>query len=332
MTQYSPERVGCRADWWKHDGNPVLGRPGGFYFDNHVLRLGDTYRMYFSWRDHYSIAMTESPDGLTWSEPTIVLPPRPETGWEDDINRPTLAYRDGVFHMWYSGQTSGETYSSDDYTQVYLEASMNSKGTSDIGYATSLDGITWERRDEPVLRPSEPWEQQSLMCPTVLWDEEVGLFRLWYSGGGWFEPDHIGAATSPDGVTWTKLSADPVFQGDPEVLWEQARVAGAHVVHLDGWYYLFYIGYEDLFKARICLARSRDGVSGWERHPENPIISAGLPGSWECESIYKPFVLYDEDEDLWTMWYNARSGTTERIGVAYRRGRDLGFPPAHEGR
>lgn len=325
MTSYDPQRVGCRDGWWKHDGNPVLGGEGGFYFDNHVVKVDGTYRMFFSWRDHYSIALSESTDGITWSEPLIVLPPRPESGWEEDINRPTIDYRDGIYHMWYSGQTSGASYTSDDYTEVYLEASQNSTGTSAIGYATSADGITWERRAEPVLRPEHPWEQNSLMCPTVLWDDSANLYRLWYSGGGWFEPDDIGAATSPDGINWTKVSDQPIFAGDPDVLWEKARVAGAQVIHLDDWYYMFYIGYEDLFKARICIARSKDGVSHWQRHPKNPIISAGLPGSWECESIYKPFVRYDEQDDKWTMWYNARSGTTEQIGVAFRRGRDLGF-------
>ena len=102
-------------------------------------------------------------------------------------------------------------------------------------------------------------------------------------------------------------------------------MAGAHVLKTGGWYYLFYIGYEDLFKARIGLARSRDGVTSWERHPENPIISAGLPGAWDCKSIYKPFVLYEGELNRWTMWFNARSGTTERIGVAYHNGYDLGF-------
>ena len=107
MALYDPTRVGCQGGWRKFAGNPVLGVPGDFRFDNHVLRVDGIYRMYFSWRTHYSIAMTESSDGVQWTEPVLVLQPRPETGWEDDINRPTLAYKDGRYHMWYSGQTAG---------------------------------------------------------------------------------------------------------------------------------------------------------------------------------------------------------------------------------
>lgn len=319
------ETVGCRGGWRKHAGNPVMGDPGDFRFDNHVLRTNDGYRMYFSWRRHYAIAVSESADGITWTEPRLVLEPRPETGWEDDVNRPTVIYRDGVHHMWYSGQTAGRTFDSDTWTDVYLQASTNTEGRSAIGYAVSADGYTWERRDTPVLEARAPWEKQSLMCPTVLWDEPSRRYRLWYSGGGWFEPDALGYAESSDGVDWTRPHDRPVFGPEPANLWESARVAGAHVVHDRDWFYLFYIGYEDMFKARIGIARSRDGVSGWERHPANPVLSAGLPGAWDCESIYKPFALLDEDHDRWLMWFNARTGTTERIGLAWHDGRDLGF-------
>lgn len=325
MAPYDPTRVGCRGGWRKFADNPVLGEPGDFRFDNHVLLIDGVYRMYFSWRKHYSVAMTESPDGVHWSEPVLVLQPRPETGWEDDINRPTLAHKDGLYHMWYSGQTAGKEFSSTTWTEIYLEASTNDKGTSDIGYAVSEDGLHWERRDEPVLRPAAPWEGSALMCPSVLWDDEAQIYKLWYCGGGWFEPDAIGYATSADGITWERPLAEPVFTAEPANLWESARVAGAQVLRSGDWHYMFYIGYEDLFKARIGLARSRDGVTGWERHPQNPIISAGLPGAWDSESIYKPFVIYEPGPERWTMWFNARSGTTERIGVAYHDGYDLGF-------
>src|SRR5699024_12706448 len=79
----------------------------------------------------------------------------------------------------------------------------------------------------------------------------------------------------------TLVPSTTLFRSEPANIWERQRVAGPQVIEHDGWFCLFYIGYEDMFKARICLARSRDGVTGWERHPENPILSPGLPGAWE---------------------------------------------------
>lgn len=325
MKKYNSNLVGCQAGWKKYGNNPVIGGEGDFCFDNHVLKIDGKYKMYFSIRNNYSIAMTESDDGFNWNKPTLVIEPRPETGWEDDINRPTVVYKDNVYHMWYSGQTSGKKFTSEVWTDVYLEASMNDKGSSFIGYATSADGINWERYDTPVIRPTEEWELNSLMCPTAIWDEEKQVFKMWYSGGEWFEPNSIGYAESVDGITWEKYKNNPMFMAKHENIWEKERVAGAHIVKMDGWYYLFYIGYEDLFKARISLARSKNGINNWERHESNPIISPGIPGSWESEAIYKPFVLYEPEKDRWIMWYNARKGTTERIGVAYHTGKNLGF-------
>lgn len=319
------ETIGCRGGWRKHAANPVMGSEDDFRFDNHVLKTESGYRMYFSWRRHYAIAMSESKDGINWGEPVLVLEPRPESGWEDDVNRPTIVHRDGKYQMWYSGQTAGRTFSSQTWGDVYLEAASNELGTSSIGYATSEDGVTWERHDQPVLLAETAWEKRSLMCPSVVWDSDAEQYRMWYSGGGWFEPDAIGHATSPDGINWQRTDDAPVFEPNPEQLWESARVAGQQAIHHDGWWYLFYIGYEDMFKARIGVARSLDGMTNWERHSANPILSAGLPGAWDCESIYKPFVHFDDEQDQWMMWFNARTGTTERIGVAFHPGSELGF-------
>ncbi|HEY2841026.1 MAG TPA: hypothetical protein VGJ26_17865, partial [Pirellulales bacterium] len=76
--------------WVKHDGNPVLGGKLGTCFDVSVLREGDTYRMWFSWRPKKSVALVESHDGIHWSEPVIVLSPNDKTDWETDINRPSV--------------------------------------------------------------------------------------------------------------------------------------------------------------------------------------------------------------------------------------------------
>src|SRR5579859_6177676 len=122
------------AGWTKYNGNPVMGGKHGTCFDISVLLDGTRYRMWLSWRPKKSVALVESSDGIHWSEPPqIVLGPRKQTGWEDDINRPVVLKRGGVYHMWFTGQ---------------------SEGHSAIGYATSSDGIVWARAsDRPVLSP-----------------------------------------------------------------------------------------------------------------------------------------------------------------------------------
>lgn len=300
--------TGTRAGWEKFEGNPVLGGSYGVCFDISVLETDGGYRMYFSWRTRKSIAVTDSRDGFSWSEPEICLAPRPTPqGWENDLNRPAVVYREGIYHMWYTGQFH----------------SGDRGGTSHIFYAVSEDGIHFQRKqDEPVLWPEEPWEKSSLMCPDVMWDEEEQLYKMWYSGGEKYEPNAIGYAVSKDGIHWEKRAGNPVFQADPENPWEQHKAAGCHVIKLDGEYLMFYIGYQNEDYAQIGLAKSKDGVSGWMRHPENPIIAPD-PGAWDGEACYKPYAIYDGNR--WMLWYNGRKGHVEQIGVAVHEGWELGF-------
>jgi len=291
------------AGWMKYDGNPVLGGKYGTCFDVSVLRESPGYRMWLSWRPKQALALVESKDGMRWSEPPrIVLGPRKETGWEDDVNRPVVLRREDGYHLWYTGQA---------------------KGHSAIGYATSADGIAWKRMsDQPVISPKEAWEKVAVMCPHVLWDAQTRLFRMRYSGGEQNEPNAIGSATSPDGLHWTKHPGNPIFTPDPALPWEKHKVTACQVVRQGNWYLMFYIGFRDEPHAQIGVARSRDGITHWQRHPANPIIRPG-EGQWDHDACYKPYAIYDGEK--WLLWYNGRHGGLEQIGLALHAGEDLGF-------
>jgi predicted GH43/DUF377 family glycosyl hydrolase len=284
--------------WVKHRDNPVLG-PGytvQALFDCCVVPDRDRLRMWLSWRDLHSIAYSESADGVHWSPPRLALEVDRAIDWErDDINRPHVLQVDGTWYMWYTGQNRAD-------------------GRSAIGLATSADGVRWERSGmAPVLEPAGGWEKGSVMCPHVL--REGGGFRLWYSGGEMYEPDAIGYAESADGVYWQRVSSAPVLA--PAGGWEGDRVTAACIVPYQDAYLAFYVGFAQGFEAAaIGAARSVDGITGWERHPENPIIGAGETGAWDDCNVYKPYVARLHDH--WYLWYNAsrRSDRREQIGLA----------------
>jgi predicted GH43/DUF377 family glycosyl hydrolase len=291
--------------WEKHPANPVLGGGYGTCFDVSVLKDGDKFRMWFSWRPKAGLGLVESGDGVHWSEPTVVFGPNPKTDWERLVNRPVVLKRDGAYHLWYTGQTRDRSW---------------------IGYATSPDGVHWRRMsDRPVLSAEPGWEKEiAVMCPHVLWDDQARLYRMWYSAGEQHEPNAIGCATSPDGLQWTRHPANPIFRPDAAAAWERHKVTACQVIREGDWHVMFYIGFADEHTAQIGIARSRDGVTDWERHPANPIIRARVnKSSWDDDACYKPYAIFDESGDRWLLWYNGRKGSLEQIGLATHAGRPL---------
>jgi predicted GH43/DUF377 family glycosyl hydrolase len=174
----------------------------------------------------------------------------------------------------------------------------------------------------PVLTADEPWEKVAVMCPHVIYDEHEKLFRMWYSGGEQYEPNAIGYAISTDGLQWSKHRSNPIFKSEPANLWEKERVTGCQVIRQGDWHIMFYIGFLDVNKAQIGIARSRDGITGWERHPANPIIRPGND-KWDHDAVYKPYAVLDGGK--WWLWYNGRKGGVEQIGLALHEGVSLGF-------
>lgn len=296
------------SGWEKYSDNPVLGKEYGTCFDISVLQYPGIYRMYFSWRPKGSIAVVESKDGISWSEPQIVLAPKQTNeGWEDELNRPVVIKKDNTYHMWYTGQLRPG----------------KADGGSWIFYAVSQDGFKWERvQKEPVLSPEKEWEKVAVMNPHVIWDAQVGLFKMWYSGGEQYEPNAIGYASSVDGINWQKYNGNPILSADLNNHWEHHKTAGCQVLLWKDWYVMFYIGYRDEHYAQIGIARSRDGVTAWERHPQNPVIFP-TAGEWDGEACYKPYAIYDGTR--WLLWYNGRNGSLEQIGLAIHEGENLGF-------
>jgi beta-1,2-mannobiose phosphorylase / 1,2-beta-oligomannan phosphorylase len=289
--------------WIKDPDGPSIGVGLGTCFDLSVMHDRALYKAWFSWRDKNSIAYTQSPDGINWSAPTIVLGPT-NSGWEETVNRPTVIETTGGYAMWYTGQTSR---------------------SSAIGYAVSADGISWTRVSaDPVLVANRSWEKQAVMNPDVLYDRKTGLFRMWYSAGEQYEPDAVGYATSRDGTYWTKDIGNPIFRGSGTGNWDAAKTTAVDVEPYGTGgtgFVMFYVGFPDETHAQIGIAYSPDGIRNWTRSAANPIIRPGNALAWDSDAVYKPAVIHESGG--WLLWYNGRRGTTEQVGRAIHEGDTL---------
>lgn len=288
------------ASGWVKWSEPVLGGPEvGTCFDANVIPQGTAkYNMYFSWRPKKAIALSHSDDGVHWSDFEIVLEHDTTSGWEDNLNRASVLFWNGQYHMWYTGQA---------------------RGYSKIGYAVSDDGTHFTRvQKEPVLIPQYNYEGYSVMNPHVIRDEERGIFRMWYACGETYEPNMIAYAESADGIHWERSLLNPIFIHGTG--WEQDRIGGCEVHPLpEGGFIMFYIGYSDIETARIGAAVSPDGITQWKRLETTPLIEP-TAGSFDASACYKPTVYRDEEHNRWQLWYNGRNGNAEYIGYATHEG------------
>jgi hypothetical protein len=184
---------------------------------------------------------------------------------------------------------------------------------ANIGYATSVDGVSWDRHPTPVMVTGEAgtWYADTIGPGTVI--KEDGVFKMWFFGGvgGILGADAntktgIGYATSPDGLNWSFYDdpattappyqfSDPVLNHGEAGAWDANEMFTPGVLRTDaGGYEMWYSGWrEGLAGNYIGYATSPDGIT-WTKHPENPIAN------WSS-GLGFPRVILDAGE--YRMWY-----------------------------
>lgn len=283
---------------WEKYGSPVFGdETTASVFDPFVVMIEDRYRLFVSERKNSGIICTDSTDGTEWEKWKVALEAGDKGSWEERVNRASVCKIDGKWLMWYTGQ---------------------SRNNSAIGIATSDDGIRFTRmQQKPILVPSEPYEKGSVMNPCVLWDKDEKIFKMWYAAGEQFEPDVLCYAESKDGINWERYANNPILEKSNEK-YDQCKVGGCDILKENDRYYMFYIGYQNVDTARVCMAESNDGIHNWVRSMDNPVISPEKK-SWDADAVYKPTVVLNKQKNKLLMWYNGRKQNCERIGLAEYR-------------
>ncbi len=116
---------------------------------------------------------------------------------------PTVLYHKGKYRMWYVG-TSTDTRS----------------GDNALGYAESLDGLVWsEYEKNPIARPGDFPFGNGIGTPCVIFDEEAGIFKLWFVSPSITKDERgqvvtmtqqLGYGESEDGIKW-KIRPEPFY-------------------------------------------------------------------------------------------------------------------------
>jgi len=155
----------------------------------------------------------------------------------------------------------------------------------------------------PVLAPGSgaAWDSAMVFSPTAFKDENT--YRLYYSGfstGGAPGSYSIGYAYSVDRVTFTKYAGNPILTPGSGGAWDGAAVFSPCVLKArNGTYLMWYTGYSP---GRIGVARSNSPEGPWTK-AASPVLSTGVSGSWDSNSVGLGTVLWDERAKIYRMWY-----------------------------
>jgi predicted GH43/DUF377 family glycosyl hydrolase len=279
--------------WTKYSGNP-LNLGVNRTVEPWVIYGGGLFKMWYTGiTDAHRIYYATSSDGISWTPYGMVLDKGEPGSWEESSVRNPIVLFDGIgYKMWYSGY---------------------SFSNARIGYATSLDGISWIKYiQNPILVPggNGGWDDENIGTFTVI--EEGSSYRMLYNGvsGG---VQRIGVATSSDGISWMKYSGNPVLTPESGK-WDECHVYSGPLIKNESCYVTWYSG-QDTSHVRIGLATSPDGLS-WSKYKDNPVLDV-TPGEWDSLSIYAHAIVEKDGKLL--MWYwghSEQTPTCEGIGLA----------------
>jgi len=161
---------------------------------------------------------------------------------------------------------------------------------------------------EPVLEPggSGDWDSSSFYLGSVV--KVDGTYHMYYVGhgedvAGWLDELNVGHATSTDGVVWEKDPANPVLTYGAAGEWDDLSIMHEAVIHDGSGFVMWYEGLSQTSEASsVGYATSPDG-SVWTKHPGNPIMAPGPPGTFDAAGVGPMSVIVQDG--LHRMWYTA---------------------------
>lgn len=166
--------------FYRRFSGPIIDRTASephFVASNCVIRLHEMFHMWYlscvGWplvngkpRHQYHIKYATSLDGINWVRKGIVAIDF-ASAEEYAISTPRVIYEAGMFRMWYSyrGRPGCDQYR--------------------IGYAESIDGVSWIRRDHLVgIDISTSGWDSEMICYPFVFDFQGQRYML-YNGNGY---------------------------------------------------------------------------------------------------------------------------------------------------
>ena len=198
-----------------------------------------------------------------------------------------VIFANGKYYVWYTHRNTGfKSVGMSRAAEATDKIPSADWDLSDIYFATSIDGFTWQEQGVAVARPPKPQPGWRSVTTTdiLVWEEKYYLyyqaFREASGTRGDFCPVAVSSANSPDGP-WTSAN-QVVIPNGAEGEWDQFSIHDPYPLVHDGKIYLYY---KSDFDQRPELKPSLIRMQGlaiadhplgpFKKHPLNPVINSG---------------------------------------------------------
>lgn len=189
---------------------------------------GQTFNAY-----RYEIGYAYSADGIAWQkhgEPVLTVGTAED--WDNCFLEGPSVIKDGaVYKMWYAAYDCSVDGQSTD-------------GKVNVGYATSMNGITWTKyAQNPVLTTTAgEWDEVYVQDPHVI--KYNNGYHMWYGGAdvadNYFQ--QTGYAFSEDGIHWEKSEHNPILERGKTGAWDANTASFPSLLIRDNQIQMWYTG------------------------------------------------------------------------------------------
>ncbi len=217
---------------WKKTGKPLLplGARDNFHVspallrdpEGHLLKRDGVWHMVYCANRADDIDLAHSRDGLVWQKD-------PRSPVYKKAYAPALLAVDGELRMYYTAKP----------------VAANGRARPwEIHLATGKDIYSLKSHSaNPVLTLSQDWEERAVLYPYVI--REGKTWVMFYASYWKTTPQPrrcvaLGMATSPDGIAWIKIKANPVLTPNADSRYDSQFCSSPCVIGDGDHYRLYY--------------------------------------------------------------------------------------------
>jgi predicted GH43/DUF377 family glycosyl hydrolase len=219
--------------------------PGAIVLDNIVHLFYQTYGN----RENDAICHATSTDGLSCERNTTNPIVKPTGDWNCGraIDADVIDWNGELLLYWATRDP---------------EYRLQLIGVSSTPLNSGFSRDQWKQRcDAPILAPELDWEQECIEASAVC--KRDGRLWQFYAGAYNNCPQQIGCAVSDDGLSWTRVSDQPLLPNGEPGSWNSSESGHPYVfVDDDGTTHLFYQGNNDNGKTWYLSRVTIDWSSG----------------------------------------------------------------------